>query len=352
MVIFPLRAAYGDALILESEHEGRTFRIVVDGGPQETADKIADHFLVIGHIDLLILTHYDEDHIMGVLKFFEQLKGNQCVVSRVWANCASIVDYDDDVEAAAYENAYKLSNKLSRLQKCGVIGEWVDDITTEKEPITIGPFQIDVLSPTIAINNELKARYEKYIEENGLQDDPDLDEEISLARVQCDASKPLDNLAETFKATSTTFMNKTSIALRIIADGKTVLLLGDADANVIADSLSDLKSTKDNPMKVDLIKMSHHGSKSNINRKLLSLIDCLRFLFTTNGGTGGAYHPDRQTIACLDSWLPASNGKIILYFNYPLSQIMERNAGLLSDEERGKFSIVDEYPSSIPSIAI
>lgn len=214
-------------------------------------------------------------------------------------------------------------------------------MTTEMAPVTIGPFKIDVLSPTKDIQCKLLKRYRDYIEQEGLQDDPDLDEEVSYASVQKDAAKELSELAAIFRPTNTTFMNKTSIALRVTSEGKTVLLLGDADAKAITDSFKDLGAKEDKALKVDLIKMPHHGSKANINAQWFQLIDCSIFLFTTNGGDGGAYHPDRQTIACIDSWARRNNKPITLYFNYPLSTIMQRNGELLTEAEKERFIIVE-----------
>lgn len=341
MMVYPLRAAHGDAIIVEAEAEGRIFRIVIDGGPEDTQDAVAERFVNLEHIDLLVLTHYDEDHITGLLNFLGQLKGKECVIDRVWANCASIVDYDDEENVSAYEDAYVLSRKLEKLKKSGLIGEWTDNVTTEINRVSVGPFQIDVLSPTEILQEELIKRHREYIEKVGLQDDPDLEENVSFVRVQRDASKSLQELVDDFRQTNTTFMNKTSIALRIQTEGRSLLLLGDADVNVTTDSLSAIAEVEGAPLNVDLIKMSHHGSKANINRKLFELTNCSRYLFTTNGGTGGAYHPDRQTIACIDAWARKGDDPMALYFNYPLCSIMKRNVGLLSDEEKKRFVIID-----------
>lgn len=340
MRIIPLQAAHGDAIIVEAEKEGRIYRIIIDGGPEETADDIAKCYVSLGHIDLLILTHYDNDHITGILRYLECLNGIGCVVDTVWANCASIMDYDDEENASAYDDAYVLSILLRKLKRKGLIGEWLENVTTEMGTITVGPFMIDILSPTPEIQCNLLKKYRDYIDEHELEDDPDEDEEVSFARVQQEAAKEFSTLVSNFRPTSTTFMNRSSIALRVQADGQTVLLLGDADAKIIADTIERMGASEDNPMRVDMVKVSHHGSKANINRKLFTLIECSNYLFATNGGTGGAYHPDRQTIACIDKW--ASHDELLtLYFNYPLDVIMKRNVGLLKDTEKERFRIVE-----------
>ena len=68
MEIQLLPAEYGDAIIIKTMAEGNPFTIVVDGGPKGTSDEIAQIYKDLGHIDLMILTHFDEDHIMGLIK--------------------------------------------------------------------------------------------------------------------------------------------------------------------------------------------------------------------------------------------------------------------------------------------
>ena len=91
------------------------------------------------------------------------------------------------------------------------------------------------------------------------------------------------------------------------------------------------------------MKLSHHGSKGNISKEFLEIIDCSDFLFTTNGGIGGAYHPDRKTIALIknNQDKKSSEKKTTLRFNYPLKTIMDRTTGLLSEEEQKFFDICE-----------
>ncbi len=353
MKIFPLKADYGDAIVIEAQGTEKLVRIVIDGGPESTSDKIATYYKNLDFIDLLILTHYDEDHIKGLLKYFEELKGSEQKIGVVWSNCARIIDYDTEENVACYEDAFYLSTFLNKLQKKGLIGQWCDDIDTNTPTFYLGGVVIDVLSPTHECLIELKKRYQNYIEKHGLKDDPDTDEEISYKNVLLSSTKSLPILASEFKQTSTSFMNTTSIAIRICAEGRTLLFLADADPSVITNSLESYGSTEDSPMYVDLVKVSHHGSKANISPDLLKLIDCTHYLFTTSGGDCGAYHPDRMTIGCINYWpRKRADEKLTLYFNYPLQIIMERNTGLLSDEEKGLFNIVDDYNNQIPVINI
>lgn len=353
MTIQALPAAHGDALIIQSDDIEHSFTIVIDGGPDETSDFISQVYRNLPHIDLLVLTHFDADHIFGIIRYFDSLSADYCVVDRLWVNCARLIDFDNDSNTSAMGNAFTLASHLSRLQEQGIIGEWRDDIHNDLAPYITTSFSIEIVSPTPKILNSLKEKYETTIELEDWKDDPDEDVDVAYSTVQVDASKTFDQLVKDMKRHSTSFMNQTSIAFYLKAEGKTVLLLGDADARIVSNWLSGRNHSETNRLSVDLMKMSHHGSKGNICETMMNMIDCNRFLFTTNGGDGGAYHPDRQTLACIQRWCKKEGEKLVLYFNYPLDTIMERNKGLLNDEEKQLFEIVDEYPNmAFPSIII
>lgn len=343
MQIIPLRAAHGDAIIIKEENKESPFTIVVDGGPEITAEDIVYQLKRLNHIDLLILTHYDEDHIFGLIKYFESLEERQQIIDEVWANCAGFVAFDDDCEISSMGNAFTLSTHLDTLQEKGVIGKWRFDVSNSMQPYTKGSFRITILSPTL---NDLRSLDEKsadYVHSHGL-DDPDTENDVSFAQLIQDSQKSFRDLFDENISGRTSFMNRTSIAFLLEADDKRILLMGDADAEIVAKSLESIGASIDSPLPIDLIKMSHHGSKSNISKHLFSLVKCENFLFTTNGGYGGAYHPDRKTLALLYDWTNKKHGgEITLYFNYPLDEIMKRNANLISAEERQLFNIIDRY---------
>ena len=117
MKIFPLKAAHGDALIIQFSSKNRNYTIVIDGGPSETAEYVVNLYDKLGYIDLLVLTHYDEDHIAGLLDFFSRHKKDKVeYVGQVWVNGAHLIYYDDEVNTSAYENAFNLTSCLNRLK--------------------------------------------------------------------------------------------------------------------------------------------------------------------------------------------------------------------------------------------
>ena len=73
-------------LILEDEKSGESFHIMIDCGvftPEIKA--FVDHDLGL-RIDMLIETHYDDDHIGGIRRWFEMDFPTDDFVREIWIN--------------------------------------------------------------------------------------------------------------------------------------------------------------------------------------------------------------------------------------------------------------------------
>jgi hypothetical protein len=78
--------------------------------------------------------------------------------------------------------------------------------------------------------------------------------------------------------------NGSSIAFLAEHEGASVLFTGDAFAGVLAQGLRRLAAERGTRrLSVDAFKVSHHGSRNNLSPELLEVLDCPRFLFSTNG---------------------------------------------------------------------
>lgn len=331
-----LQAEYGDAIIIKTVTGSHPFIIVVDGGPQGTADEIAQQLMELGHIDLMVLTHFDEDHIQGLIKYVEQFKNKQLPVDKFWCNCAQKIDLPSDtlISEARYENANTLSEYLREQAKQNSSFIWIENIDTSIAPIDLGDLKIDILSPSDAILSELKTDYDEYAETHGWFDKEDKDTEIALVNYNPDKDKTLEELSKADSVRSVNLWNKASIAFLLQAEGKKVLMLGDADADVVADCLETLNG-KESVTDIDLIKLSHHGSKHNISKRLMSLIRCNNYIISTNGGNVNFCHPDRKTLALiLRSANRDKNMPVKFYFNYSIAEIEKRTGILLSEQEQ------------------
>jgi hypothetical protein len=133
--------------------------------------------------------------------------------------------------------------------------------------------------------------------------------------------------------------NGTSIALLAEFEGASVLLAADAHAPVLVQSIQKLlKKRKASKLNVDLYKVSHHGSQNNVSSELIQLLDCSRYLVSTNGDH--FYHPDRQAIARI---LKYGGKEKTIYFNYK-NRMNDVWGDKLLESLRAKYGYSTVYP--------
>jgi beta-lactamase superfamily II metal-dependent hydrolase len=119
--------------------------------------------------------------------------------------------------------------------------------------------------------------------------------------------------------------NGTSIALLAEYEGVALLLAADAHAPVLAETLRRLLAVRGQErLPLAALKLPHHGSKNNLNRELLELVDCQRYLVSTDGEY--FCHPDREAIARVIKHGRYKDRQPTLYFNYrtKLNDVWER----------------------------
>src|SRR5512147_1302070 len=110
-----VQARYGDCLILENGSGKRRKNILIDGGPNQVYQPYLRKELQRikeegGQIDLLVLTHIDNDHVLGLLELMTELK-NQRVngeeevirIRQIWHNSFKKILPEAGEEAVALE---------------------------------------------------------------------------------------------------------------------------------------------------------------------------------------------------------------------------------------------------------
>ncbi len=222
-------------------------------------------------IDVWIITHIDQDHISGILAFLKDADFPADFVTEFWFN-PSMATVPDDSEKISVQQGIKLRDYLIEQGKCP------DQRFTSDLP-TINCFgsKITMLSPddakldgalTVWSVEEIKTRNAKPIAGT------------------FDYDIPIENLMKTPFKEDTGVWNGSSIAFLFEHQERRVLFLGDSHPSVVAESLRNkFKCSDENPLKLDLVKVSHHGSAGNTSPDLLRLIDCSYFAFcAANGG--------------------------------------------------------------------
>lgn len=325
LILKCLKAEHGDAFIITIGQGIDMHYIVVDGGPSSKfcMDDIVQELKPIPVIDLMVLTHFDDDHIAGLLAYIKEYEDASLPVKEIWANCSKKVQIRTSAEIS-YSQANTLDNYLDAYHGSqGLLRK--DNINNTLQRIDLGFCRILILSPT---PDALQVNMQQYVEKVT---------DVASQRVDNDRNKPLEELSlieRKPQKDGDDVINRSSIAFLLEAEGKTLLMMGDADPWVVCNKLREMGYSELSPFKVDLMKVSHHGSRNNICNELIGLLDCSQYLFSTNGGFGNSFHPDRETLAKILCNARNKDGNDVrLYFNYPLSEIELRTGSLLTEDE-------------------
>lgn len=306
-IIEILKAGCGDCLFITIKNDDEIYRILVDGGVSATYVDLKCGYPMPGdlksklislkskheHIDLLIITHIDDDHIGGLLEWFSHDFPDKSLVREVWFN--------DNILVPSYQSTNNSKENAISL-KCLLDEHGV----SYKNGITQGQAylynwgKIIVLSPNVKYHNKIAKALQTTLDQRYVTDNSGSDNyRISI-----------DELMGRKWKIKLSDANKASIAFLLATiDGENNLLLGDADINTIIHSIEELGYSKDNKLMCELIKLSHHGSKNNYTDKLLEIVATKNFGVSTDGSIYG--HPDKEVIAHL---IRKTNSNIL--FNY------------------------------------
>lgn len=314
-------AKHGDCIFIEYGEAAKRSRILIDGGPTNAADDFKAHLdaMPVGAKDfeLLVVSHVDTDHIEGIIRFLRSADA-AARIHEIWFNGWNHLT--DKLGGKQGEFLDALIEKAALdWNKTGFGGRAVRVADDGAPPMVKlkGGMELTILSPSKAKLQKLKKEWESVVKAAGWKPG-----DTGAALTALDKARglgPLDQLGDWVKKYSdakfeadTAAANGSSIAFLAEYGGASCLLLADAHMDVVVDSLKRVLADRhENRLKVDAIKLAHHGSRHNLNKDLLDLVRCKRFLVSTNGDKFG--HPDVDSIARVVRY-GGPNAEI--YFNY------------------------------------
>ena len=322
-----LPVKHGDAFIIECEKDENKGVVVVDGGPGSCKVAVTKEIRKYEPIDLMVLTHFDGDHIGGLLGYVQSSKDIvPFPVKEMWVNNCYTVPVISGTDYS-YGEAKKLADQLMEISKQSPI-VWEPYISEGHE----GGFKfadIEVVSPTADMQN---ANIVAYKEHEGI-------DMSATKRSNEDLQLSMEELAKRPKKEPNLeipkeMANAASVAFILRCDGLSVLMLGDCYPQNVERYLRGKGYSEQEPLVVDYVKVSHHGSRNNISNELLDIIKCNNYIISANGGLGRANHPDREAIAnilCHPNRNRAE--KVHLYFNYCEKLIKTNGAPFLKEDD-------------------
>jgi hypothetical protein len=260
-----------------------------------------------GKLDIVILSHVDNDHILGLLDFLAALKLERdgghpgfIEIETLWHNTFSrTIGQGNYIEvrlkttmAAARAASLAMTATDMTIQGVGEGERLLSFATQLNIPVNPGfpgsvilvdntpnsqrfdNLSLRVVGPSLVDLNKLKKEWLAWLDEN--------EEAIAAAdailAAKADTSKP----------------NLSSIMVLGAAEGKTVLLTGDGRGGHLLGNLKQagLLDAGDK-LHVNVFKLPHHGSVRNVSLEFLKKITADQYIISANGRDG---NPDSDTL--------------------------------------------------------
>lgn len=369
----PLQALEGDCMLLHWGSVADPKLAVIDGGPgniyqnslRPRLEEIRNNRgLARLPIDIVMVSHVDNDHVVGVKKFFQQLKHEvdnsvgaaqrHFAVSRLWHNT-----FNDIIGDAL--DAYYTTLSASVQASVGgspnpVVVEKLRTAYETKYPADPDPdkeaFDIALVLAGHGEGRELRDSFQYLLDhhqinalnapfkKNGqstlitLEMTPQpvkidglaikvlgpMEAEIKALQKEFDAYIKDKGIAEASLLAAyadKSIKNLSSIVCLAEMGGKRILLTGDARGDKILAGLTEAGLLDHGLFKVDVLKGPHHGSDRNVEPDFFEQIVADTYVFSGDGKHG---NPERDTL----TWLTDARGKNAEYdivLTYPIADI-------------------------------
>lgn len=313
MIIKPFHAFNGDCILISFADNDKTVNILLDGGIPRTYNRelknLVDDLKVKGQvIDLLIVTHIDDDHIGGIKAMFSDADFDRSIIKKAWFNSGKILSkHFNTQEDPARDVQIVMSDTTDMSVRQGITLEraladtegWLQELVFAGYKDNVYGAKIHVLSPSEQGLDKLNKRWETESENLNMSGDVHDDFEFAIS-----------TLANRAFNEDKAVPNGSSIAFLLEQNGKHYLFLGDAHPSVVEAELRLLGYNECHKLKASFVKIAHHASKFNTSPGLLAIIESPNFFISTDGLKHGL--PNKEPLARIIMTNPGTT----LHFNY------------------------------------
>ena len=352
----------GDCCVIRLVKEcGEQYVIMVDCGKFTPAVKRYVEGELQSHINLLVATHIDGDHINGCAQMLKKCPNLQ--IDHIWYNCYGRVKKEDETVDLTEEqkeilqwvknalpaefDAINYKKEISAEQGKTLAGEilkkepwrnaWNIEYITDQTPnfdLEGGFGKIVLLGPPRDALDEIEKRFKdafnKYFMQvwnDSIRGGESLSELLirladaykdKFEKKQISASSPQKLDAEYVKkmaekeGTDTSDTNYSSIAFMLECGVHKVAMLGDSFAVTLENAIKNKYGKEHKPLDCDAIKVAHHGSNGNTSKSLLEQINSNRYFIP--GGRKDEY-PTWGTIGRI-ALSHQEDGKCLIVFSH------------------------------------
>ena len=327
--LYAIQARFGDCFLLEYG-EAEPAYILLDGGPSKNYEnhlKPALQEILKGgsELEAVIVSHVDNDHILGVLDLFVEKKyqrdtGKQEIftVNQLWFN-----SFKGTIDTSDFEKRIRAINTIAgvngfRMQEMSMA---VNGIQEGHQLLSVARFldipinpgvaegfyksgmaeaafqksnlKITIVGPTMDNLEKLRKKWEDWIADN--------EQKIQAGQYTKEFAAMSDRSVP----------NLSSIVMLVEVDGKTLLLTGDCRGDHLLQGLEEAGLLKNGKFHTDIIKVPHHGSARNATKEFFAAITADTYIISADGTYG---NPDYETLTWIVETAKEGNRKIKIIF--------------------------------------
>ena len=267
----------GDAIALRwgNLHGSRTEQkvVVIDGGFQESGQDVVAHiksFYGTTHVDAVISTHPDQDHVNGLHVVLDELSVRELWIHKPWEHNHGLAEKFVDGRVTDASIGRRLQESLD--SAADLVAKAMRQDIHIVEPFSgislFNEHEFRVLGPT-------RGYYDSLI--------PDFDGmpavKVTVATLLAEARRSVSRVMKRFQSTwgvdalddedTTSAKNNSSAITLLRADGRYLLFTADAGINALTYAADELDSIM-NGGGLRFIQIPHHGSRRNVGPTVLN----------------------------------------------------------------------------------
>lgn len=289
----------GDAILIELFDEGdNPLLILIDGGYQETGNQIVKYvkekYPNNLRFDFIFNTHPDLDHISGIKVILEDedMEVGALVMNRPWKDAGFTRQNFAD-------NRITNNSLLNRIKEEFSLADDLETIAEERRIKIKNCFQgccaydgiLRVLGPS-------KDLYKRFLLLSDKTPKSIIDENYNVSYIKkevCEENYIQGHKIEWFNEEETSAVNQTSLIISLDLGNIKFLFTGDAGKEALDEAL-DYYEKNYGTIDFDVVQLPHHGSRKNINPKLLTRLNAREYIISCPPEGEKEGHPSRRLI--------------------------------------------------------
>jgi hypothetical protein len=321
-----IQARHGDCLVLEHRRGSRVRRYLIDGGPEDTYRDHLERYLreaaaAGGDLEAVVLSHVHNDHIVGLLDLLAEVRRRRDTgetplvgIGGVWHNSFSLVPGNHDGPSRGRDAglgprvAQVLDAARSTASASGVAAPRAAAAIAgyaEGDALRRAAIALDLPLNAPFPNAEIVADTAPVIEADGLRLRFVGPSQRTLAELRREweewlrehAGDVLDGDPEAAAAADRSVPNLSSVSMLVTLGQRSALLTGDGLGKDLLRNMEALGMVgAGGTLHVDVLKLPHHGSIRNSDRRFLERVTADRYVISADGRDG---NPDFETLVAI-----------------------------------------------------